>query len=123
MDLYPWRASTIDLEKSMFLSSAKKHEMAVQRRLQLYSNETRHVFTAFDVKDRRLLTFEDFKKAFNSAFPKLPERTIVEAFSNQSEPLFLQKAVRRNLEVFILSDIILLIHSRVIFTLLCKTSQ
>lgn len=28
MDLYPWHASAIDLEKSMFLSSAKKHEMA-----------------------------------------------------------------------------------------------
>ncbi|XP_054682580.1 EF-hand calcium-binding domain-containing protein 11 [Grus americana] len=58
MDLYPWHASAIALEKSMFLFSAKNHEMA----------------------DRRFLTFENFKKALSSASPKLSERIIVEAF-------------------------------------------
>ncbi|XP_075609107.1 EF-hand calcium-binding domain-containing protein 11 [Balearica regulorum gibbericeps] len=32
------------------------------------------------LKDRRFLTFEDFKKALSSASPKLSERIIVEAF-------------------------------------------
>ncbi|KAK4821995.1 hypothetical protein QYF61_006243, partial [Mycteria americana] len=60
-------------EKFLNLMSAKKA-------VQLYSNETRQIFTAFDVQDRGFLTFEDSKKAFNSVSPKLSERIIVEAF-------------------------------------------
>ncbi|KAF1661399.1 EF-hand calcium-binding domain-containing protein 11, partial [Aptenodytes patagonicus] len=60
-------------EKFLNLMSAKKAA-------QLYSNETRQIFTAFDVQDRGFLTFEDFKKAFNSVSPKLSERIIVEVF-------------------------------------------
>ncbi|KFV12952.1 EF-hand calcium-binding domain-containing protein 11, partial [Pterocles gutturalis] len=83
----------IDLEKSVFLSSVKKNEMtgllfetflnlmSAEKATPLHSNETRQIFTAFDVQDRRFfLTFGDFKKAFSSVSPKLCERIIVEAF-------------------------------------------
>ncbi|KAM6254712.1 LOW QUALITY PROTEIN: EF-hand calcium-binding domain-containing protein 11 [Spheniscus humboldti] len=59
-------------EKFLNLMSAKKAA--------LYSNETGQIFTAFDVQDRGFLTFEDFKKTFNSVSPKLSERIIVEVF-------------------------------------------
>ncbi|XP_019328029.1 PREDICTED: EF-hand calcium-binding domain-containing protein 11 [Aptenodytes forsteri] len=54
--------------------------MSAKKAAQLYSNETRQIFTAFDVQDRGFLTSEDFKKAFNSVSPKLSERIIVEVF-------------------------------------------
>ncbi|XP_009883911.1 PREDICTED: EF-hand calcium-binding domain-containing protein 11 [Charadrius vociferus] len=65
--------SGLFLEKFLNLMSANKAA-------ELY-NETRQIFTAFDVQDRGFLTFEDFKKAFNSVSPTLSERIIVEAFS------------------------------------------
>ncbi|XP_010078984.1 PREDICTED: EF-hand calcium-binding domain-containing protein 11, partial [Pterocles gutturalis] len=55
--------------------------MSAEKATPLHSNETRQIFTAFDVQDRRFfLTFGDFKKAFSSVSPKLCERIIVEAF-------------------------------------------
>ncbi|NXU29399.1 EFC11 protein, partial [Thalassarche chlororhynchos] len=69
----PRNSGGLLFEKFLNLMSSKKAA-------QLYSNETRQIFTAFDVQDRGFLTFEDFKKAFNSVSPKLPERIMVEAF-------------------------------------------
>ncbi|KAM9557296.1 EF-hand calcium-binding domain-containing protein 11 [Guaruba guarouba] len=72
---YPieWKAVHAGLlfENFLNLRSAKKTA-------QLHSNETRQIFTAFDVQV--FLTFEDFTRAFNSISPKLPEKIIVEAF-------------------------------------------
>ncbi|XP_050567095.1 EF-hand calcium-binding domain-containing protein 11 [Cygnus atratus] len=45
-----------------------------------YTTETRQIFTAFDVQSRGFLTFEDFKKTFNSVSPKLSKRIVPEAF-------------------------------------------
>uniref|UniRef100_A0A8C0FGG1 EF-hand calcium binding domain 11 n=1 Tax=Bubo bubo TaxID=30461 RepID=A0A8C0FGG1_BUBBB len=60
-------------EKFLYLMSAKKAA-------QLYSNETRQIFTALDVQDRGFLNFEDFKRAFNSVSLKLSEKIRVEVF-------------------------------------------
>ncbi|XP_040557511.1 EF-hand calcium-binding domain-containing protein 11 isoform X2 [Gallus gallus] len=65
--------SGILFEKFLNLMSAKKSA-------QLHSDETREIFTAFDMQDRGFLTFEDFKKTINSVLPKLSERIIIEAF-------------------------------------------
>jgi len=40
MDLYLWHASAIDLEKSTFLSSAKKHKMAGNKKKKLEVNRS-----------------------------------------------------------------------------------
>ncbi|KAM7023708.1 LOW QUALITY PROTEIN: EF-hand calcium-binding domain-containing protein 11 [Acridotheres tristis] len=81
MDLYPWHANAIGLEKPGYLSSVKKHEMAdllfekflnlmsAKEVAQLNSNET----------DRGFFAFEDFKRAFNSVSSKLSEKIIFEA--------------------------------------------
>ncbi|XP_032300714.1 EF-hand calcium-binding domain-containing protein 11 isoform X4 [Coturnix japonica] len=66
--------SGISFEKFLSLMSAKKSA-------QLYGDEAREIFIAFDMQDRGFLTFEDFKKTFNSVLPKLSERVIIEAFS------------------------------------------
>ncbi|XP_004584403.2 EF-hand calcium-binding domain-containing protein 11 isoform X1 [Ochotona princeps] len=58
-----------------FLKIIKKKKEA-----QLYQNERRHIFTAFDVRYRGFLTFEDFKRAFQEVAPRLPERTVLEVF-------------------------------------------
>ncbi|XP_073923447.1 EF-hand calcium-binding domain-containing protein 11 isoform X4 [Castor canadensis] len=58
-----------------FLNIVRKKKEA-----QVYRNEIRHIFTAFDVHYRGFLTLEDFKKAFKRVAPKLPERTVLEAF-------------------------------------------
>ncbi|XP_041122970.1 EF-hand calcium-binding domain-containing protein 11 isoform X2 [Polyodon spathula] len=42
--------------------------------------KTRQIFTGFDIHCRGFLTMEDFKKAFASVAPHLPERTVQEAF-------------------------------------------
>ncbi|XP_015720860.1 EF-hand calcium-binding domain-containing protein 11 isoform X3 [Coturnix japonica] len=65
--------SGISFEKFLSLMSAKKSA-------QLYGDEAREIFIAFDMQDRGFLTFEDFKKTFNSVLPKLSERVIIEAF-------------------------------------------
>uniref|UniRef100_A0A671EM97 EF-hand calcium binding domain 11 n=1 Tax=Rhinolophus ferrumequinum TaxID=59479 RepID=A0A671EM97_RHIFE len=54
-----------------------------KREAQLYRNETRHIFTAFDRHYRGYLTLEDFQKAFKQVAPKLPERIILEVFSSR----------------------------------------
>ncbi|XP_019599846.2 EF-hand calcium-binding domain-containing protein 11 isoform X1 [Rhinolophus sinicus] len=54
-----------------------------KREAQLYRNEVRHIFTAFDRHYRGYLTLEDFQKAFKQVAPKLPERIILEVFSRQ----------------------------------------
>ncbi|KAJ8290289.1 hypothetical protein GJAV_G00010990 [Gymnothorax javanicus] len=43
-------------------------------------DKTRHIFNAFDVHCRGFLTMEDFQKAFSRVAPRLPERTVQEAF-------------------------------------------
>ncbi|XP_008588889.1 PREDICTED: EF-hand calcium-binding domain-containing protein 11-like [Galeopterus variegatus] len=58
-----------------FLDIVRKKKEA-----QLYQNETRRIFTAFDIRYRGFLTLEDFKKAFRQVAPKLPERTVLEVF-------------------------------------------
>ncbi|XP_063508052.1 EF-hand calcium-binding domain-containing protein 11 isoform X1 [Pongo pygmaeus] len=59
-----------------FLNTVRKKKEA-----QRYQNEVRHIFTAFDTYYRGFLTLEDFKKAFRQVAPKLPERTVLEVFS------------------------------------------
>ncbi|XP_034624003.1 EF-hand calcium-binding domain-containing protein 11 isoform X2 [Trachemys scripta elegans] len=54
--------------------------MSTKKAAQLHHSEIRQIFTAFDMQYRGFLTLEDFKRAFNSIAPKLPERIIVEAF-------------------------------------------
>ncbi|XP_016009855.1 EF-hand calcium-binding domain-containing protein 11 isoform X3 [Rousettus aegyptiacus] len=66
-------ASGLSLEE--FLNFVKK-----KKELQLYRNEIRHIFTAFDRHYRGYLTLEDFQKAFKQVAPKLPERIILEVF-------------------------------------------
>ncbi|XP_070106412.1 EF-hand calcium-binding domain-containing protein 11 isoform X5 [Equus caballus] len=58
-----------------FLNIVRKKKEA-----QLYRNEIRHIFTAFDRHYRGYLTLEDFQKAFKRVAPKLPERIILEVF-------------------------------------------
>ncbi|XP_021512336.2 EF-hand calcium-binding domain-containing protein 11 isoform X3 [Meriones unguiculatus] len=59
-----------------FLNVVKRKKEA-----QLYRNEIRHIFTAFDVHYHGFLTLEDFKRAFSQVAAKLPERTVLEVFS------------------------------------------
>ncbi|XP_006158064.1 EF-hand calcium-binding domain-containing protein 11 [Tupaia chinensis] len=66
-------ASGILLET--FLNIIRKKKEA-----QLYRNEIRDIFTAFDMHYRGFLTLEDFRKAFRQVAPKLPERTVLEVF-------------------------------------------
>ncbi|XP_072478947.1 EF-hand calcium-binding domain-containing protein 11 isoform X13 [Notamacropus eugenii] len=68
-------ASGIYLEEFIKLMEKKKAA-------QLYQNEIRQIFTAFDRQYRGFLTLEDFKKAFKQVAPKLPERIVLEAFSD-----------------------------------------
>ncbi|XP_073683725.1 EF-hand calcium-binding domain-containing protein 11 [Garra rufa] len=42
--------------------------------------KTRQIFTAFDVHCRGFLKLDDFKSAFKRVAPRLPERTVLEAF-------------------------------------------
>ncbi|XP_052010083.1 EF-hand calcium-binding domain-containing protein 11 isoform X1 [Xyrauchen texanus] len=42
--------------------------------------KTRQIFTAFDVHCHGFLKLEDFKSAFKRVAPRLPERTVLEAF-------------------------------------------
>nr|KAF6484146.1 EF-hand calcium binding domain 11 [Rousettus aegyptiacus] len=71
---FPSRLLGLSLEE--FLNFVKK-----KKELQLYRNEIRHIFTAFDRHYRGYLTLEDFQKAFKQVAPKLPERIILEVFS------------------------------------------
>ncbi|XP_069884680.1 uncharacterized protein [Dipodomys merriami] len=67
--------STSGLSLEEFVNIVRKKKEA-----QLYRNEIRHIFTAFDVHYRGFLTLEDFQKAFRQVAPRLPERTVIEVF-------------------------------------------
>ncbi|XP_035184495.1 EF-hand calcium-binding domain-containing protein 11 isoform X3 [Oxyura jamaicensis] len=67
--------SGILFEKFLDLMSARKAA-------QLYNSKTRQIFTAFDVQSRGSLTFEDFRKTFNSVSPKISGRVVPAAFRN-----------------------------------------
>nr|XP_004649401.1 EF-hand calcium-binding domain-containing protein 11 [Jaculus jaculus] len=67
--------TTSGLSLTEFLNIIRKKKEA-----QLYRNEIRHIFTAFDVHYCGFLTLEDFKRAFSQVAPKLPERTVLEVF-------------------------------------------
>uniref|UniRef100_A0A8C2P3A9 EF-hand calcium binding domain 11 n=1 Tax=Capra hircus TaxID=9925 RepID=A0A8C2P3A9_CAPHI len=68
--------NTSGIQLKEFLDIVRKKKEA-----QLYRNEVRHIFTAFDRHYRGYLTLEDFKKAFKQVAPKLSERIILEVFS------------------------------------------
>ncbi|XP_065492935.1 EF-hand calcium-binding domain-containing protein 11 [Caloenas nicobarica] len=72
--------SSVGPQNSGLLFGKFLNLMSAKAAAHLYRNETRQIFTVFDVRDRGFLTFEDFKKAFNSLSPQLPEKIIVEAF-------------------------------------------
>ncbi|XP_021258030.1 EF-hand calcium-binding domain-containing protein 11 isoform X2 [Numida meleagris] len=74
--------SSVRPENSGMLFEKFLNLMSAKKSAQLYSDETREIFTAFDTQDKGFLTFEDFKKTFNSVLPKLSERIIIEAFSH-----------------------------------------
>ncbi|XP_032997241.1 EF-hand calcium-binding domain-containing protein 11 isoform X3 [Lacerta agilis] len=65
--------SGVSLEEFLNLVSTKKAA-------HFYQSEVRQLFTAFDRQCRGYLSLEDFRKAFSVVAPKLPERTVVEAF-------------------------------------------
>ncbi|XP_055990187.1 EF-hand calcium-binding domain-containing protein 11 [Sorex fumeus] len=51
-----------------------------KKEAQIFRNEIRHIFTAFDRHYRGYLTLEDFQKAFGLVAPNLPERLVLEVF-------------------------------------------
>ncbi|KAM7165505.1 EF-hand calcium-binding domain-containing protein 11 isoform 1-T1 [Macrochelys suwanniensis] len=73
--------------------------MSTKKAAQLHHSEIRQIFTAFDMQYRGFLTLEDFKRAFNSVAPKLPERIIVEAFRKMRLKKKAEINVRRPLQV------------------------
>ncbi|XP_068539951.1 EF-hand calcium-binding domain-containing protein 11 [Anas acuta] len=72
--------SSVKPENSGILFEKFLDLMSARKAAQLYNSETWQIFTAFDVQSRGFLTFEDFKKTFNSVSSKLPESIIPEAF-------------------------------------------
>ncbi|TRY77671.1 hypothetical protein DNTS_017954, partial [Danionella cerebrum] len=42
--------------------------------------KTRQIFTAFDLHCRGYLKLDDFRSAFKRVAPRLPERTVLDAF-------------------------------------------
>nr|XP_040130752.1 EF-hand calcium-binding domain-containing protein 11 isoform X4 [Ictidomys tridecemlineatus] len=71
-------SSTSGVSLEEFLNIIRK-----KKEVQLYHNEIRHIFTAFDIHYRGFLTLEDFQRAFRLVAPKLPERTVLEVFSSR----------------------------------------
>ncbi|KAF1497278.1 EF-hand calcium-binding domain-containing protein 11, partial [Eudyptula minor novaehollandiae] len=69
------RNSGLLFEKFLNLMSAKKAAYLKKPLIHII-----FLLPNLDLKDRGFLTFEDFKKAFNSVSPKLSERIIVEVF-------------------------------------------
>ncbi|XP_034957807.1 EF-hand calcium-binding domain-containing protein 11 isoform X2 [Zootoca vivipara] len=65
--------SGVSLEEFLNLMRTKKAS-------HFYQSEVRQLFTAFDRQCKGYLSLEDFRKAFSVVAPKLPERTVVEAF-------------------------------------------
>ncbi|XP_032043782.1 EF-hand calcium-binding domain-containing protein 11 [Aythya fuligula] len=72
--------SSVKPENSGILFEKFLDLMSARKAAQLYNSETWQIFTAFDVQSRGFLTFEDFKKTFDSVSSKLPESVIPEAF-------------------------------------------
>ncbi|XP_066244361.1 EF-hand calcium-binding domain-containing protein 11 isoform X3 [Saccopteryx leptura] len=66
---------TSGLSLKEFLNIVRKKKEA-----QLYRNEMRHIFTAFDRHYRGYLTLDDFQKAFKQVAPKLSDRIVLEVF-------------------------------------------
>ncbi|XP_039202862.1 EF-hand calcium-binding domain-containing protein 11 isoform X1 [Crotalus tigris] len=59
--------------------------MTTKKVAHFYHSEIRRIFMSFDRQCKGFLSFEDFKKAFSIVAPKLSERIIVEAFSQQTQ--------------------------------------
>ncbi|XP_051503074.1 EF-hand calcium-binding domain-containing protein 11 isoform X3 [Myxocyprinus asiaticus] len=57
--------------------------------------KTRQIFSAFDVHCHGFLKLEDFKCAFKRVAPRLPERTVLEAFRTVSLRLLKQRFISR----------------------------
>ncbi|XP_068397893.1 EF-hand calcium-binding domain-containing protein 11 isoform X4 [Eschrichtius robustus] len=72
--------SSVDPNTSGILLKEFLDIVRKKKEAQLYRNEIRHIFTAFDRHYRGYLTLEDFKKAFRQVAPKLSERIILEVF-------------------------------------------
>ncbi|XP_045361666.1 EF-hand calcium-binding domain-containing protein 11 isoform X5 [Camelus bactrianus] len=72
--------SSVDPNTSGILLEGFLNIVRQKKEVQLYWNEIRHIFTAFDRHYRGYLTLEDFTKAFRQVAPKLPERIILEVF-------------------------------------------
>uniref|UniRef100_A0A8B9U3D2 EF-hand calcium binding domain 11 n=2 Tax=Anas TaxID=8835 RepID=A0A8B9U3D2_9AVES len=68
--------SSVKPENSGILFEKFLDLMSARKAAQLYNSETWQIFTAFDVQSRGFLTFEDFKKTFNSVSSKLPESVL-----------------------------------------------
>ncbi|XP_049625860.1 EF-hand calcium-binding domain-containing protein 11 [Suncus etruscus] len=68
-------SGTSGLPLQEFLNIIRKKKEA-----QIFRNEIRHIFTAFDRHYRGYLTLEDFEKAFELVAPKLPKRVVIEVF-------------------------------------------
>ncbi|XP_057398236.1 EF-hand calcium-binding domain-containing protein 11-like isoform X11 [Balaenoptera acutorostrata] len=75
--------SSVDPNTSGILLKEFLDIVRKKKEAQLYRNEIRHIFTAFDRHYRGYLTLEDFKKAFKQVAPKLSERIILEVFSDE----------------------------------------
>ncbi|XP_066244359.1 EF-hand calcium-binding domain-containing protein 11 isoform X1 [Saccopteryx leptura] len=69
---------TSGLSLKEFLNIVRKKKEA-----QLYRNEMRHIFTAFDRHYRGYLTLDDFQKAFKQVAPKLSDRIVLEVFRSR----------------------------------------
>nr|XP_020755889.1 EF-hand calcium-binding domain-containing protein 11 isoform X1 [Odocoileus virginianus texanus] len=85
--------NTSGIQLKEFLDIVRKKKEA-----QLYCNEVRHIFTAFDRHYRGYLTLEDFKKAFKRVAPKLSERIILEVFRFSLDDLM----PRYNIQVLVI---------------------
>ncbi|XP_055394851.1 EF-hand calcium-binding domain-containing protein 11 isoform X3 [Bubalus kerabau] len=72
--------SSVDPNTSGILLKEFLDIVRKKKEAQVYRNEVRHIFTAFDRHYRGYLTLEDFKKAFKQVAPKLSERIILEVF-------------------------------------------
>ncbi|XP_030070343.1 EF-hand calcium-binding domain-containing protein 11 [Microcaecilia unicolor] len=54
--------------------------MSTKKAAQLWYDEARQIFTAFDMRYRGFLTLDDFKTAFRLILPHFSERMVIEAF-------------------------------------------
>ncbi|XP_072819675.1 EF-hand calcium-binding domain-containing protein 11 isoform X6 [Vicugna pacos] len=80
--------SSVDPNTSGILLEGFLNIVRQKKEVQLYRNEIRHIFTAFDRHYRGYLTLEDFTKAFRQVAPKLPERIILEVFRSKAMTAF-----------------------------------